>query len=180
MLGMERFYRRRLERHRQHLLLEKEKALEAQRLEAERRSLQREVANRSRELSNATINLIRKNEALQSLLQQIPSLEMAPNQKQKLRRLIESHLSADDDWLLFEEAFNQVHDAFFKKLKNRYPHLTTGDLRLAAFLRLQLSSKEIASLLGISVRGVENKRYRLRKKLDLSEGEDLADFITRI
>lgn len=176
---LERFYRQRLERHRQHLLQEKEKALEAQRLEAERRRLQAEVATRTRELSNATINLVRKNEALQSLLQQLPTLDLAPAQKQKLRRLIENHLSADEDWLLFEEAFNQVHDAFFKKLKQQFPNLTSGDLRLAAFLRLQLSSKEIASLLGISVRGVENKRYRLRKKLDLDEGEDLADFITR-
>jgi Sigma-70, region 4. len=70
-----------------------------------------------------------------------------------------------------------VHDDFFKRLLLTYPQLTPGDLRLAAYLKLNLSSKEIAPLLNISVRGVENKRYRLRKKLGLPEEANLTEFI---
>jgi DNA-binding CsgD family transcriptional regulator len=66
---------------------------------------------------------------------------------------------------------------FLKKLINQYPELTPGDLKLAAYLRMNLSSKEIAPLLNISVRGVENKRYRLRKKLDLPPEENLTEFM---
>ena len=104
-------------------------------------------------------------------------MDMDSRSRFRLRKLIESHLSADEDWQTYEQAFNQVHDAFFTKLKQKHPQLTTGDLRLASFLRLNLSSKEIASLLGISVRGVENKRYRLRKKLGLPPDANLAAYI---
>ena len=58
-----------------------------------------------------------------------------------------------------------------------YPDLTPGDLRLAAYLKMNLSSKEIAPLLNISIRGIENKRYRLRKKLELPEDTNLTEFI---
>lgn len=174
---VEKFYRARLRRHQLKMQAEKERELAAERLEAERERLAAEVQNKTRELSSATINLIRKNEALTGLLEELKGMDMDSRSRFRLRKLIESHLSADEDWQTYEQAFNQVHDAFFTKLKQKHPQLTTGDLRLASFLRLNLSSKEIASLLGISVRGVENKRYRLRKKLGLPPDANLAAYI---
>ncbi len=175
--GIEKFNRRRLERQRQHLEDEKLRELGHQRTEAEREKLLLEVENKSRELSNAALNLIRKNEVLQRLKDDLVDTKNEPRMLQKIIRLIDEHLEGDHDWEIFEESFNRVHDDFFKRLMHDYPDLTPGDLRLAAYLKMNLSSKEIAPLLNISVRGVENKRYRLRKKLGLSEEANLTEFI---
>lgn len=67
-----------------------------------------------------------------------------------------------------------------KTLKDKYPDLTPSDLRLCAFLRMNLASKEIAPLLGISVRGVENHRYRLRKRLNLDADSNLTEFMIKL
>lgn len=175
--GMEKFNRLRLERQRQHLENEKLRELDYQRTEAEREKLVLEVENKSRELSNAALNLIRKNEVLQRLKDDLLDAKNEPRALQKIIRLIDEHLEGDHDWEIFEESFNRVHDDFFKRLMHDFPDLTPGDLRLAAYLKMNLSSKEIAPLLNISVRGVENKRYRLRKKLGLSEEANLTEFI---
>lgn len=175
--GMEKFNRHRLERQRQHLEVEKLRELEHQRTEAEREKLLMEVENKSRELSNAALNLIRKNEVLQHLKDDLLDAKNEPRALQKIIRLIDEHLEGDHDWEIFEESFNRVHDDFFKRLMHDFPDLTPGDLRLAAYLKMNLSSKEIAPLLNISVRGVENKRYRLRKKLGLAEEANLTEFI---
>lgn len=151
------------------------------RLEAEKEHeiLILEVENKSRELSNAALNLIRKNEALQSLKDDLLDSRNETRSIQKIIRRIDEHLEADHDWEIFEASFNQVHDDFFKRLMQEYPDLTPGDLRLAAYLKMNLSSKEIAPLLNISIRGVENKRYRLRKKTGLPEDANLTEFMMR-
>jgi DNA-binding CsgD family transcriptional regulator len=164
---VERYNRRRLDRQRARLEAEKEREI-----------LVLEVENQSRELSNAAFNLIRKNEAMQALKDEL--LASPPDSKtalHKIARRIDEHLESDHDWAVFEESFNRVHDDFFKRLLHEFPELTPGDLRLAAYLKMNLSSKEIAPLLNISIRGVENKRYRLRKKLGLPEDANLAEVI---
>lgn len=163
---LEAFNRRRLERQRDRLETEKEREI-----------LVLEVENKSRELSNAAFNLIRKNEALQSLKDNLLDSKNEPRALSKIVREIDSHLEGDHDWEIFEESFNRVHDDFFKRLMQTFPDLTPGDLRLAAYLKMNLSSKEIAPLLNISVRGIENKRYRLRKKIGLPEEANLTEFI---
>ncbi|MCK4699194.1 MAG: transcriptional regulator, partial [Bacteroidales bacterium] len=74
---------------------------------------------------------------------------------------------------------DQAHQNFFKRLKTDYPKLTPSDLRLCAYLRINLSSKEIAPMLNISLRGIEVKRYRLRQRLGLQTEENLVEFIMR-
>lgn len=175
--GLEKINRRRLRRQRRHLMTEQARDLASQRTEAEREKLTLEIENKSRELSNAALNLIRKNEVLQHLKDQLLGLGQDPQGLSKIVRLIDRHLESDHDWELFEVSFNRVHDDFFKRLLRDYPELTQGDLRLAAYLKMNLSSKEIAPLLNISIRGVENKRYRLRKKLGLPEDGNLAEFM---
>lgn len=174
---LEQYNRRRLDRQLQRLEAEKAAELARQRTEAEHEKLLLEVNNQSRELSNAAFNLIRKNEVLQGLKDDLQDLKNDPAAVRKIIRHIDEHIESDHDWAIFEESFNRVHDDFFKRLMHDFPELTPGDLRLAAYLKMNLSSKEIAPLLNISVRGVENKRYRLRKKLGLSEEANLTEFI---
>ena len=93
---------------------------------------------------------------------------------------IDNSLSKNDDWEFFKEAFNNVDRKFFKKLKKLHPNLSPNDLKLCAYLRLNLSSKEIAPLFNISARSVEIKRYRLRKKMNLQHEDNLVNYILEL
>jgi DNA-binding CsgD family transcriptional regulator len=86
----------------------------------------------------------------------------------------------NDEWDNFAQHFDKVHGNFLTVLKNRYPVLTPNELKLSAYLRMNLSSKEVAQLMNISVRGVEISRYRLRKKLQLPTEVNLFDFLIKI
>lgn len=174
---IEKINQKRLEKQREKLEAENRRELERQRTEAEREMLALEVNNKSRELSNAALNLIRKNEVLQHLKDTLLDAKNEPRAMGKIIREIDAHLESDHDWEIFETSFNAVHDDFFKRLMQAFPDMTPGDLRLAAYLKMNLSSKEIAPLLNISVRGVENKRYRLRRKLGLPEDANLTEFM---
>jgi len=89
-------------------------------------------------------------------------------------------MNDERDWNLFETSFNETHESFFKKLKVGHPYLVPNDLKLCAYLRMNMSSKEMASLLNISVRGVEIRRYRLRKKLEVSHDKNLVEFLMEL
>jgi DNA-binding CsgD family transcriptional regulator len=95
-------------------------------------------------------------------------------------RMINDTEKSDDDWNRFALYFDQVHNNFLSILKNKYPQLSPTDLKLCAYLRLNLTSKEIAQLLNISLKGVEVSRYRLRKKLNLTTEINLHDFLIEI
>lgn len=148
--------------------------------------LRNEVSFKSKELANSTMAIIRKNEFLIDLKNIIRrhKNELGSRYPDKyfnyLNTKIDENISSRDDWQIFENNFERAHEQFFKKMKDTYPELTSGDLQLCAYLRMNLSSKEIAPLLGISVRGVENHRYRLRKKLNLEHNESLTDTIFSI
>src|SRR3546814_707117 len=114
--------------------------------------------------------IIKKNEVLIAIKEKLSLLKkqkdngVPPGAFQKLVRIIDQNISNDDDWQIFEQSFNRAHEDFFRELKDRHQDLTPNDLRLCAYLKMNISSKEIAPLLNISVRGVEIRRYRLRKK----------------
>ena len=94
-----------------------------------------------------------------------------------IRKEIKMHMNDDDNWNKFEENFNLVYDNFSQKIMEAFPQLKKSDLKLCVYLRMGLSSKEMASLLNTSVRSIETARYRLRKKLDIDTGSNLTDFI---
>lgn len=85
----------------------------------------------------------------------------------------------DEDWGDFEARFERVHQSFFRNLATKYPELTLAERRLCAYLRLDMSTKEIAELTHVSVRSVEQARYRLRKHLGLSRDVELSSFLSR-
>ncbi len=141
--------------------------------------LEEDVIRKSEELANSTMRLIKNAESLQTLKEQLRQL---PTSKgvQQITNYIDQHFANTNDEQLFEQNFNQVHETFFKQLIQRYPTVTKGDLKLAAYLRMNLSTKEIAQLLNITTRSVELKRYRLRQKLELGTEENLVEFLMRI
>ncbi len=174
---LEKYNLRRLARQRNTLETERERQLARQRSENEREILSLEIENKNREISNAALSAVRKNEMLQKIRDELRAAKNDPAATEKIIRAIDQHIEGDHDWAVFEESFNAVHDDFFKRLMLQFPDLTPGDLRLCAYLKMNFSSKEIAPLLNISVRGVENKRYRLRKKMGLPEETNLTEFV---
>ena len=125
------------------------------------------------------MNLIKKNQFLSTIKKELETAQGDTNLKSVIN-IIDRNLNNTDDWNLFQEAFNNADKDFLKKIKTLHPSLTSNDLRLCAYLRLNLSSKEIAPLLNISSRSVEVKRYRLRKKMDLPHESSLSDYILEI
>lgn len=149
-------------------------------------NLQAELSFKSNELANSTMAIIKKNEFLMNMKELIQHQKEELGSRypdkyyEKLVQKIDENITSQDNWKVFDANFNKTHEQFMKKLKDNYQDLTPSDLRLCAFLRLNLASKEIAPLLGISVRGVENHRYKLRKKLNLEADGNLTEFIIRL
>ena len=142
-------------------------------------NLQESVESKNREIAAATMATIKTNKFLHQIIEDLKNLNSVSDVNGIIRTLKRS-LDKGDDWKFFEEAFNNTDQNFIKNLKNLHPKLTQSDLKLCAYLRLNLSTKEIAPLFGISVRSVEIKRYRLRKKMNLKSGVTLIDHIVSI
>lgn len=147
--------------------------------------LQSEIDHINRELTSSTIHLINKNEVLNTVKLELEDmmhkrdLNGHHDELKKIIHTIDHNISSDGDWKQFELHFNNVHGNFTHRLLEKYPRLTPQEIKLSAYLRLNLNTKEIAHLLNISVRGVEISRYRLRKKLGLDRNENLTDFMLK-
>jgi DNA-binding NarL/FixJ family response regulator len=91
--------------------------------------------------------------------------------------MIEDNIGSKTDWIQFEHYFNAANQNFISRLRQQHPEITTGDIRLCCLLRMNISTKEISSLLNISVRAVELRRYRLRKRLELEGDTNLVEYL---
>ncbi len=162
-------------------LLEQRNQQEITRLMNEK--LESELQHKNKELATSTIHILNKNEFIAHLKAHIQSVAKKSGKSeigQELRKLteeIDSNLSTDEDWEHFQVHFDMVHGDFSRKFRFTYPDLSPQDMKLCAYLRMNLSTKEIANLLNISIRGVEISRYRLRKKLKLDRSVNLQEFI---
>lgn len=141
-----------------------------------------EVESHSQSLSAQTLHVIEKNQMLGEIQQKLKRIleEDAKEQKKRIRNLIKQidyNFSQDTDWEDYKNSFEKVHQDFFKNLHKSSKDLTPGELKLASLMRMNLSSKEIASTLGISQESLRISRYRLRKKLNLEKGENLQQFL---
>ncbi len=175
-----------LEREARDRSRQQEAEAEQQLMQVKTEQLETELAGKNRELANSAMNIVYKNELLSKIHDEILSLKdrqgksLSTEQLKKINQVIEDARSDERDWDLFEESFNEAHENFFKKLKSRYAELVPNDLKLCAYLRMNMSSKEIASLLNITTRGVEIRRYRLRKKLLLQHDQNLTEFLMSV
>jgi len=173
------------ERNHNKIIEQNEKALKMKNLEAEQiisklqnEQLEMDITNKNKELAVSTMSLIRKNEFLTNIKDQLK--ESGSSKIISVIKTIDKDINEEDNWNYFKEAFNNADKDFFKKIKALHPKLTPNDLKLCAYLRLNLSSKEIGPLLNISVKSVEIKRYRLRKKMDLDREANLTLYILNI
>ncbi|MEO1030048.1 MAG: triple tyrosine motif-containing protein [Bacteroidota bacterium] len=180
------FNNRYYKKQKQKLIERKQRELELEQLENQRQliqfknqNLQLDIENKNRELGTATMNLVKRNELLNNIKEELSRSKSLDDVKGVIR-LINTSLNNTSDWKLFEEAFNNVDKNFMRRIKTLHPSITPNDLRLCAYLRLNLSSKEIAPLLNISHKSVEVKRYRLRKKMGLDHEQSLTDYILEL
>ena len=148
-------------------------------VEAKNEQLNQRIENKNRELAISTMSMIKKNTLLGSIKDDLVKIDSVSQIKSVIRS-IDNNINNEDDWNFFEEAFNNADKDFLKKIKDIHPKLTPNDLRLCAYLRLNLSSKEIASLLNISSKSVEIKRYRLRKRMNLDHKTNLISYILSV
>lgn len=161
-------------------------AMEKLMLENEVKQKELDMGLKNSQLISTTLQITTKNEIMNQVKSEILSFSnsIISNEVkegvEKLLEKIDEGFKVEDDWGRFEEHFDQVHIDFFKRVKGKYPGLSLSYLKLIAYLRLDLSSKEIASLMGISTRGVEKSRSRLRKKLDLEPGANLSKVVAQI
>ena len=146
-----------------------------------------ENLRKSKELANNTMNIINKNKFLIDIKEELDKLRKLSEQNKIITqdikiliRKINNNIEDKQNWNVFEEYFDSVHENFFKKINKKFPNLTSKDLRLCAYIKMNLSTKEIAPLLNITVRGVEISRYRLRKKLNLDRSDNINEFLLKI
>lgn len=145
--------------------------------------LESEIEHKNSELANSAMHLVQKREMLGKIKDDLNVLlkkidnEQVSHEFKKLLKILGEDNKIDDSWQHFAHHFDKVHSDFLIVLKNRHPELTANELKLCAYLRMNLSSKEIAQLMNISVRGVEIGRYRLRKKLGLPKETNLFEYL---
>lgn len=157
--------------------------------ELKNQQLQYELRHKSQELASSTMNLIRKNEMLLELSEKLSVVGndirskkesyMILTKLSEMEKAIQENIEKDDHWKKFEQNFDLVYENYLKRLAEQFPMLNTSDKKLCAYLKMDLSSKEIASLLNMSVRSVETSRYRLRKKMGLEREDNLSDYLQR-
>jgi ligand-binding sensor domain-containing protein/DNA-binding CsgD family transcriptional regulator len=164
--------------------LEKWKRMQIE-LEQQRERLGSALDERTKELAEVNLRVAQKNEKLFAVHQQI--LDILPNASREnykklvqLRRSLEEDINQKENWKALETGINLSHDNFLHRFTEKYPKITHKDLKLVAYIRMNLSNKEIANLLNITLRSVESGRYRLRKRLDILKDTNLNDFIMRL
>jgi DNA-binding CsgD family transcriptional regulator len=158
--------------------------------ELKNQQLQYELRHKSQELASSTMNLIRKNEILLEIIENLSQVgneiksssdaNTVLGRLQKMERSIRQNIENDDNWKRFEENFDLVYENFLKHLSELYPNLSVSDKKLCAYLKMDLSSKDIAALFNISVRSVEMSRYRLRQKMALDRDTNLVEFLQKV
>jgi DNA-binding CsgD family transcriptional regulator len=179
-----------LEQKQQEELSEKDTALEKLSMQSQEEitrlqneKLESELRHMNSELATSTMHLLNKNEFITGIKNQLGHIlkknghDDVKKELTQITKNIEQNISADADWEHFQFHFDRVHGDFTNRFKGAFPTLSPQEIKLSAYLRMNLSSKEIAQLLNISVRGVEISRYRLRKKIQLDRTTNLQDYI---
>lgn len=146
-------------------------------------SLKTEVLLKKKQLASTTMHLVEKTEFVNSvkseLVQVLESRSEDENRRliKRVIRQIDNNIADDNNWEDFEHHFDEVHHGFLKRMRTKYPTITPQEIRLSAYLRMNMTTKEIANLLKVSVRAVEMARFRLRRRLDLDKDENLVSFM---
>lgn len=170
------------------LLSRKKEKMKKQLKETENRELmlqnnqyEIELNLKNRELTSNTLIITEKNQSLKGLIHEIEILgkegKIPAKDESVLKKKIKEHLDQRDEWQYFKIHFENVNPNFFTKLKETFPSLSENDLRFCAYIRIGMSTKEIAQILSVLPDTVITTRYRLRKKMELGQDSSLEDFL---
>jgi len=176
------FQKQQLGRKKDKIIFERETEL----LRSEQERLHSELEHSKKMLDTYTESMLRKSELLEKFnaeietLKQLKSKELYEEKIGQLDYLNKITILTDEDWLKFQELFEQVYTGFFVRLKEKLPGLTPAETRLMCLTKLKLTSKQMADVLGVSLDTIKKTRYRLRKKLVDPELEDIADLVKNI
>ena len=137
-----------------------------------------DLEHKENQLNAITFQMLQKNELLEEIRSTIE--KDTPISEQQLLKMVNKQLKLDDSWNDFDKYFESINRNFYTRLKQKYPEISSNDLKICALIKLNLSIKEMASILNITPDSVKTARYRLRKKLQLATEENLTDFILSI
>lgn len=163
--------------------LKKIRQRETQRLRHLNYQLERDIQSKRDKIFSQSSFLILKNQLIIRIKNIVDrhhgkdKSEAMSRLHREINALLDREMNSEEDWMTFLIQFEEKYNGYLMRLKAEYPQLTNNDLRLCACLRLNLDTKEIAALLNVSTRSVENNRYRLRKKLDFEPSDNLYDFL---
>ncbi|MEO5776802.1 MAG: hypothetical protein ABIQ27_07850 [Flavobacterium sp.] len=152
-------------------LMEDQKQLKEQ-------QFQNDIEYKESQLSAITIQMLEKNELLDEIKTILNKKE--PTSEKEIKKLVSKYTIQDNNWKDFDNYFESVNKNFYTRLKQKYPEISSNDLKICALIKLNLSIKEMASILNISPDSVKTARHRLRKKLQLNTEENLTDFILSV
>jgi DNA-binding CsgD family transcriptional regulator len=161
------------------------KSSEEQIIKLRDEKLHAEIDHKNKELASSTMHILNKNQLLADIRDSLIDSEKNSDPQHlssKIKSLVDNitkSISEDADWEQFEFHFDRVHGDFTRRIQKEHPSLSAQDMKIIAYLRMNLSSKEIAHLLNISMKGVEKARYRLRKRLGLKAEDNLTEYILR-
>lgn len=164
-------------------LLEEMKANEEVNL-IKHEKLKQEIEHKNRELTSNALHVINKNEILTTINELVNTIEFkdiktTENKIISISRLIKSNINLDNDWDTFKLHFEEVHGDFFKSIKVDYPALSQSDLRLCAYLLINLNSKEISQILHISPDSIRKRKQRLREKFNTEKEIELIEILNK-
>ncbi len=145
----------------------------------DKQKLEQDIKNKSSELASKALSIASQNELLielENLSKSIGKDSTISNLKTDINKILRNYTYTQNEWKVFETNLYELHQDFVSRLIKVYPDLTPKDIKLAIYLRMNMSSKEIAPLMKISFRGVELHRYRLRKKMELDSKINLSKF----
>ncbi len=174
---------------RQHLVNAKNKQLLAeQKLENSAlkvEQLNSEIKSKERDLSDFALKLTQDQDWAKTLADQLSAIKQASTEEREalideLDHTITNKISVDTDTQEFFERLDKLSNTFYSKLTRSYPNLSKNEIRLCSLIRLKLESRSIATLQNITLASLNTSRYRLRKKLNLSENTDLDFFIQNL
>jgi len=173
----------------QQKVLEQESVIHIQEnkiIENENLILQEKLESKNRELASKALEMIRFNDTISSIIEKLESLNNKLYTKSEINRPIKEIINdletytKQNIWTEFEKIFKNIHSGFYEKLLNICPDLSASEIKIAALLKLNLTTKEIASITFKSEGGIKTTRYRLRKKLGLSSDDKLVPYLMQL
>lgn len=154
--------------------------LQVERMGQEKQRMEQEMASAREQLKMFTANIVEKTSLIEKLEEQIKGSGVSAGQQLLINEISQQTILTEDDWIKFKLLFEKIYPSFFQQLKQKTADITVAEQRMACLTRLQLTSKQMAAMLGISVDSVHKTRQRLRQRLQLGSDANLDDYISGI